>query len=85
MTRQKKYLVRPSKVVSKNDGDVHFIGAREIMRLHGVDPRECIVIPPGEEWPQGYGPLYTEAQRKAAGFKLLTPAYCGNYGEVSNA
>jgi hypothetical protein len=78
---RKKYLVRPSEVVSKTDGQVHHIGAAQLMRLHGVHPHECIVIREGEDWPQGYGPLETEAQRKAAGLKLLTPAFHGNYGE----
>lgn len=35
----KKYLVRPSRVVSRNDGEVHFISARKLIQLHGVDPR----------------------------------------------
>lgn len=80
---RKKYLVRPSEVVSKTDGDVHSISAQQLMRLHGVDPRECIVIKDGEGWPRGYGPLNTEALRDAAGLKLLTPAFHGNYGEHS--
>lgn len=76
----KRYLVRPSKVVSKRDGDTHFISAVDLMHLHGVDPQECIVIREGEDWPRGHGPLATEAQREAAGLKLLTPAFHGNYG-----
>jgi hypothetical protein len=77
---RKRYLLRPSSVVSKSDGEVHHIGAAELARLHGVDVRRCVVIPEGEEWPRGMGPLHTEALREAAGLKLLTPSYHGNYG-----
>jgi hypothetical protein len=76
----KRYLVRPSTIVSKNDRGVHRISARDLIRLHGVDPRECIVIGPDEDWPRGYGPLETEAQREAAGLTLMTPDFRGNYG-----
>lgn len=82
---QKKYLVRPSKVVSKNDGDVHHISAQQLIRLHGVNPQECIVIGPDEEWPRGYGPLETEKQREKAGLTLLTPDFQGNYGIEADA
>lgn len=69
-----------------NDADIHTISAIQLMHLHGVNPRECVIIPPGEEWPRGYGPLHTEELRKAAGLMLLTPAFRGNYGEdVDNA
>lgn len=78
---KKKYLVGPSRVVSKSDGDVHYISARQLMDLHGVDPRECVVIEEGQDWPRGYGPLFTEEQRRAAGLTLLTPSFHGNYGE----
>lgn len=77
---KKRYLVRPSTVQSRNDGDVHYISAGQLIALHGVDPRECIIIEDGEEWPRGCGPLHTEELRTKAGLKLLTPAYRGNYG-----
>lgn len=79
-----------------NDADIHYISAVQLMHLHGVDPRECIVIENNprdprpirqqDEWPKGYGPLHTEELREAAGLTLLTPAFRGNYGEdVDNA
>jgi hypothetical protein len=40
-----KYLVIPGYVISENDGDLHYIGAPKLMRLYGVDPRECIAAP----------------------------------------
>jgi hypothetical protein len=80
VNNRKRYLVRPSKVVSATDGDEHYISAQALMRLHHVDPRECIVLRGDEEWPKGYGPLFTEEQRKAAGLTLLTPDFKGNCG-----
>lgn len=78
---RKRFLVRPSQVVSKHDGEIHHISAGELMRLHGVHPSECVVIREGEDWPQGFGPLETEEKRTAAGFKLLTPDFSGEgYG-----
>lgn len=42
----KRFLVRPGHIGSLNDYDVHYISARQIMNLHGVDPRECVVLDP---------------------------------------
>ncbi len=38
-----KYLVFPGYVVSKNDGDMHFISARQLIRLYGVQVDQCLV------------------------------------------
>lgn len=40
----KKYLVRPGRIRSINDGDLHFIEAEELMRLYGVRRQECIIM-----------------------------------------
>lgn len=39
----KKYLVCPGWVWSRTDGDQHYIGAADLMRLFGVSPAECVV------------------------------------------
>lgn len=39
-----KYLVYPGIIVSKNDGDRHYIGADKLMKLYGVNPQECKII-----------------------------------------
>jgi hypothetical protein len=46
--REIRYAVFPGNVTSENDGDKHYVGARQLMHLYGVDPRECIVI--SSEW-----------------------------------
>lgn len=39
-----KYYICPGTIRSKTDGDSHYIGAAELMRLYGVSPAECKVI-----------------------------------------
>lgn len=38
-----KYAVYPGYTTSR-DGDVHYIDARQLMRLYRVDPKECVVV-----------------------------------------
>lgn len=42
-----KYLVIPGRVRSKKDGEVHYVGPWALMRLYGVNPRECVIMRPG--------------------------------------
>jgi len=62
----KRYLVMPGKVASKNDGNVHYVNARQLMDLYNVDPKECIIYK-GDQ-PLGYRNLI-----------VLRPRYDGNY------
>lgn len=39
-----KYIVFPGEVKSQHDGDIHRVSARDLMRLYGVHPKECVVI-----------------------------------------
>ncbi len=41
---RRKYAVCPGWITSHNDGERHFIGAGDLMRLHRVNPAECIVL-----------------------------------------
>lgn len=38
-----KYVIHPGFVISKNDGDRHYVTANQLIRLYGVNPRECLV------------------------------------------
>lgn len=40
---KKKYAVHPDRIVSKTDGQMHFISAYQLMKLYGVQPTECVV------------------------------------------
>lgn len=41
MTR-KRYVIHPGWVVSRRDGDRHFIGYWQLVQLYRVNPAECI-------------------------------------------
>ena len=77
-----KYVVCPGKVTSKNDGQEHYIGPMQLMRLYGVDSRECEIYEPAPWWPQSY---YQEAEKRQQGMIRLYPRYDGDYSLPSNA
>jgi len=39
-----KYILHPGHVFSIYDGDLHFIGPRELADLYGVNPEECLDV-----------------------------------------
>lgn len=61
-----KYLVCPGYVTSRNDGETHYVGAGPLMKLYGVDPRECVI----EDGRPG---------RQFEGLVRLIPRFDGNY------
>ena len=77
-----KYAVYPGPVKSKNDGQVHFIGAAQLMALYKVQPQECLVIHP---LPRNPRPEDVSENRRKEDFvtdhKLipLFPRFDGNY------
>lgn len=38
------YAIHPGYIYSRADGDRHFITGKELIRLYGVNPRECIIV-----------------------------------------
>jgi hypothetical protein len=40
-----KYLLFPGLVISRVDGDSHFVGAQELASLYGVPLEQCAVRP----------------------------------------
>ena len=64
-----KYFVHPGKIMSNRDGDIHYISAKQLIRLYDVDPRECkIILKPQDE--RGYN---------VHKYKHLRPRMDGNY------
>ena len=45
MIENKKYLIWPGYVRSQHDGQLHYITAPELIRLYGVAPHDCVVMP----------------------------------------
>lgn len=39
----KVYAIHPGHVVSKNDGDIHYIGYCRLMELYGLRPFQCVI------------------------------------------
>ena len=39
-----KYAVYPGMIRSRNDGDWHYVGAAQLIRLYGVRPSECLIV-----------------------------------------
>ena len=64
----KKYVVIPDEVMSKNDRQIHYVGAGQLMWLYGVHPNECYVV-------RNEG----DARGLPRGLKVLRPRYDGNY------
>ena len=65
---QKRYIVFPGRVPSRNDGQWHYIDAPSLMRLYRVRPEECMVV-------RGEAALLGLPK----GLIPLVPRYDGNY------
>jgi hypothetical protein len=50
----KKYLCFGGNVISRHDGDRHYISARQLARLYQVPHNECVYIERGQDIPLGY-------------------------------
>lgn len=71
-----KYVICPGEVLSKTDGQRHYVGAMQLMKLYGVDPRECEIHEPAPWWPCSY---YMAAEERQHGLPRLRPRYDGKY------
>lgn len=74
-----KYAVYPGYVRSQRDRDAHFIGAHQLMRLYGVRPEECLIVP--ERVPPGHERLHALLVERveSQGLIRLAPSYSGDY------
>ena len=39
-----KYLVKRGIIRSKNDGEIHFVSAQQVIRLYDVNPKDCYIV-----------------------------------------
>ena len=58
------FLLCPGDVVSKSDGQTHFISAMQLVKLYGVQPYEC---------------TYDSPYNRREGLLHLEPNYDGDY------
>lgn len=63
-----RYLLCPGSVISKNDGQTHYINAPELAKLYGVSLEECEIIDRNRWSPYRY-----------LGLIRLEPRFDGNY------
>lgn len=62
----KKWLVLSDYIISRNDGDRHLISCQQLVKLYGVNPKECVFgrIGDGKKYPN---------------LPILAPRYDGDY------
>lgn len=58
-----RYVLCPGMVISRNDGQQHYIGAMALARLYGVDPKECEIFEPAAWWPRSFWEMAEERSR----------------------
>lgn len=47
----KRYLLHPGYVVSRTDGDRHYITSQMLMKLYNVLPKDCVTYIPLRPYP----------------------------------
>jgi hypothetical protein len=73
----KKYLVIPDYIISKNDGQRHYISCNKLVQLYGVDEGECVFV---ESSSTGKMTDSIEYNKKRYGNLIeLKPKHSGNY------
>jgi hypothetical protein len=70
-----KFTIVGGYVTSKNDGDRHYVSARKLASLYGLDPREHTLIDPDRTTAHGY------ANRDTPDNRILTVRFNGDYEE----
>lgn len=71
-----KYVICPGHVVSKSDGQSHYIGPMTLMQLYGVDPKECMIYEPAPWWTTTY---FRDTIQDRTDLPHLRPSYHGKY------
>ena len=72
----KKYLICPSHIRSKNDGDRHYISSVELMHLYGVSYKDCDIMSENHDYwdnPHRYPGIFDKYEA------ILSPNYHGEY------
>lgn len=69
-SERKKYLVIGGEVISRHDGQRHYVSAQQLVRLYGLNPSQCILV-------EEVDPSRAYGYRK--GMVRLYPRYDGDY------
>jgi hypothetical protein len=68
---ENRWAIHPGFVISRSDGQRHYVGARQLADLYGVPFAECVVV--DIERPEGY------LGKDLSGLVHLHVKYDGNY------
>ena len=74
--RPARYVLMPGYVVSKNDGDRHYVSAAQLAFLYKVDMRDCYIYNPDNYRTESE---FRMAQERMADLIKLAPRYDGDY------
>lgn len=72
-----RYVIKPGHVTSRTDGQRHFVGFNDLLRLYRLRREECICWPSEHEDPVG---SFTIPQ----GCIVIEPRYDGNYSLIES-
>jgi hypothetical protein len=71
----KKYVVMGGEVISKTDGDRHYVDSPTLMRLYGLSREEAVLMEETE-----FKDIPNEIYRyEQMGLQVLRPRFDGNY------
>lgn len=69
-----KYAICTGYIISKSDGDMHWLDASQLIKLYGIRREECIIIEEGDKNSErGYTSEFLDS------LTYLRPRYNGDY------
>jgi hypothetical protein len=71
-----RYVLCPGYVISRTDGQRHFVGVSQLRQLYGVPRHECVTYPQGDG---DQADILRRIWRAPPGSVELRPRYDGDY------
>ena len=71
-----RYVLCPGYVISRSDGQRHYVSADALRRLYGVQPSECVTYPQGND---SEADIRRRIWIDPPGAICLMPRYDGDY------
>lgn len=78
-----RFLLDPGHVTSAVDGQLRYVGAADLARLHGVPLEACLVLPDGYDFDAAEERSRMLARAKRDGLPVLAPRADGAYPSLS--
>jgi hypothetical protein len=50
VVRAARYILWPGEVTSSHDGGHRFLDGQQLMKLYGLQPRDCTIAAPGDKF-----------------------------------